>query len=470
MTGADLPQQRAKVIGRILSLGFPLPGTHVDNYTFLSAPAFFDYDAIVVDPLALSQLVAGVIDGTAEATTFADAPVRLAPAAAGDVALADVLLRRRDETQALLERGGGVVCFAYPPEALAAIAIGTASRPPAASVATREQPQSPSINPYFWLPTPEGVEYAPPFLITGDGTQAQVVDFQHPLAAFLHQQLASVSYRSHFDATRLAGGRVFARSRGGAAIAIEVAMPAGRVIFLPAMKAFAAGDARYAMSDALQAGILRALGVIAEGRAPSWVEQREVPGLTERVAAVERARSARDDAQHELDATEAACDELARYQRLLWQEGALGLEDVVLDALRLIGFEVYGNDRENIELRMSASQISVLVEIDAGEQAIGLAPHYRLRQRIERSIERRSEAPRGLLIVNGFRHAAPSQREAEVSASLRVAAETMRYCIAPTSTLFAAVVAQLQGDDEAVTAYREQLLSTSGVIVSAPLV
>jgi len=211
MTGADLPQQRAKVIGRILSLGFPLPGTHVDNYTFLSAPAFFDYDAIVVDPLALSQLVAGVVDGTVEAMTFADAPVRLAPAAASDVALADVLLRRRDETRALLERGGLVVCFAYPAEALGAIAIGMASKPPAASVTTQERPQFPSLDPYFWLPTSEGVEYAPPFLITGDGTQAQVVDFQHPLAAFLHGQLANVSYRSHFDATRVAGGRVFAR-------------------------------------------------------------------------------------------------------------------------------------------------------------------------------------------------------------------------------------------------------------------
>ena len=62
MTGADLTQQRAKVIGRILSLGFPLPGTHVDNYTFLSAPAFFDYDAIVVDPLdeLAEQIVASV--------------------------------------------------------------------------------------------------------------------------------------------------------------------------------------------------------------------------------------------------------------------------------------------------------------------------------------------------------------------------------------------------------------------------
>ena len=65
-----------KVIGRILSLGFPLPGPQVDNYTFLSAPSFFDYDAIVVDPNALSLLIESVIDGSAEAATFADTPIR----------------------------------------------------------------------------------------------------------------------------------------------------------------------------------------------------------------------------------------------------------------------------------------------------------------------------------------------------------------------------------------------------------
>ena len=435
-----------KVIGRVLSLGFPLPGANVDNYNFLTAPAFFDYDAIVVDPAALSALVEGVRDGSIEAATFGGAAVRVKPAAAGEVALTDVLLRRRDETRMLLDRGGVAVCFAQPARALA---LGAESESP--------------LDNYYWLPAPSGIEYAPPFVVAAEGSQARVVDYQHPLAAFVHSQLANVAYRAHFDLSRASGTTVFGRSRGGAAIAVEPPMPHGRVIFLPAMNAIPAGEARYAMSDALQDGIRRALGVIAEGRPPYWVADHPVPGLDDRTAEAGRLRAEFDDARAALEAADSAQDALARYQRLLWQEGALGLDDVVLDALRLIGFEVYASDPENIELRVPPSPVSVLVEIESSERPIDLAPHYRLRQRIERAIERRGEAPRGLLVVNGQRLEPPARRT-EVTDALRVAAETMRYCIAPTSTLFAAVVAHLAGDTAAAEAYRERLMTTHGLI------
>ncbi|MBI3780692.1 MAG: TolC family protein, partial [candidate division NC10 bacterium] len=118
-------------------------------------------------------------------------------------------------------------------------------------------------------------------------------------------------------------------------------------------------------------------------------------------------------------------------------QGSVGLNEVALDALRLIGFAVYDRDPGALELR--DGDCSLLPEIESGEHPIDLAPHYRLRQRIEREIERRGVAPRGLLIVNGARLMPPEQRAPEVSEALRVAAETMRYCIAPTHTLFGAV-------------------------------
>ena len=434
----DAPHARPrKVIGRILSLGFPMPGPQVDNYTFLSAPSFFDYDALVVDPHALSRLIEGVIDGSAEATTFNDAAVRNTPSSPADVALGELLLRRRDETRVLLERGGAIVCFAHP-----ATVHGTVAGADA-------------IDDYYWLP-------APPALIAGEGSQADIVDFQHPRAACVHGQLANVSYRTHFAADALPASCVFARSRGGAAIGAEPPAEHGRIIFVPALKAPPSGDARYAMSDALQAGIRRGLGVIAEGRPPGWLSAHPLPGLDDRAAALEAAQRTRDDAQSALDTAEAAYDELTRYQRLLWQEGAVGLDDVVIEALRLIGFEVYATDRRELELR--AGGASILFEIEASEHPIDLAPHHRLRQRIERAIERRGEAPRGVLFVNGQRLEAPSQRAQPVSDPLRIAAETMRYCIAPTSTLYDAVAAKLGGDDAAVAEYRRRFVATDGLL------
>ncbi len=424
-----------KVIGRILSLGFPLPGPQVDNHTFLTAPSFFDYDAIVVEPHALSLLIEGVVDGSVEATTFGGVPIANAPTTAGSAALGDVLSRRRDETRELLANGGVVVCFARPAATHAGIA-GIAA-----------------LDDYDWLP-------APPPLVAADGSQAHVVDFQHPLAAFVHGQLANIAYRAHFGAG-VPPGCVFARSQGGAAIGAELPVERGRLIFLPALNV-PAGDGRYAMSDALQAGIRRALGVMAEGHPPGWLSAHPLPGLDERAAALAAVQDARDDAQRALDAAQASHDELARYQRLLWQEGAVGLDDVVIDALKLIGFDVYATDRRELEFRIDNA--GTLFEVESSEHPVDLAPHHRLRQRIEQAIERRGEAPRGVLFVNGQRLEPPSRRTQQVTDALRVAAETMRYCIAPTSTLYEAVAAQLRGDNAAVSAYRQALVATDGVL------
>lgn len=432
-----------KVIGRILSLGYPLPGPQVDNYSFLSAPSFFDYDALVVDPRALSLLIEGVVSGTAEAATFTDLPVRNAEPSAEAAALSDVLLRRRAETARLLANGGAIVCFAHPAarhEGVVGVEL---------------------LDDYYWLPDDLRNACRPPALLEGGGTRGNVVDYQHPLASFVIGQLANITYRAYFDEDHLSGAHVFARSGGGAAIGVDIGGDGGAVIMLPAMRP-AAGEARYAMSDALQAGIRHALGVTAAGRAPRWLASYPLSGLEERASGVESARAALSEAQARMDEAGAALDEVERYQRLLWQEGAVGLNEIVVDALRLIGFDVYAQDANAVELR--SGDTAIYVEIEASEHPIDLAPHYRLRQRIEQAIERRGVAPRGLLIVNGCRLLPPSERQHEVSNALRLAAETMRYAITPASMLFAAVAATLAGDAAPAEAYRCRIASEDGLL------
>jgi hypothetical protein len=439
--------ERPKVIGRILSLGFPMPGPRVDNYTFASAPSFFDYDALVVNPAALRELIDGIVAGAANARTFSGAAVRNVPQEAGDVALADVLSRRREETARLFDNGGVVVVFAHPPVTHNGI-VGMAS-----------------LQEDFWLG-----EIAPP-LLPAEGAQARVVDATHPMAPFLLGQLANVTYRARLDEAAVpaaaqvasdAPARVFARSYGGAAIGMEIPLQRGRLVLLPAIKPPPSGEPRYATSDALQSCIRRMLGVTAEGREPYWLNTFAIPGLDERSAALEAARAAHAESERALREAEASHDDLARYRRLLWQEGAVGLDEVVLQALRLIGFTVYASNPEELALR--TGETSVLLEIEGSDGPVGLAPHYRLRQRVERAIERRGAAPRGLIVINGHRLEPPEKRTAQASAELRVAAETMRYAIATTTGLFAAVVAALSGEESTLTAYREKLATTDGLV------
>ncbi len=431
-------------IGRILSLGFPLPGVRVDNYTFLSAPSFFDYDAVVVDPSALGQLIEEVVAGSEEHRAFNGDRVRNEAAGSDQASLGELLERRRNEVAMLLASGGAVVCFARP--ARTHEGVGGAGR----------------LDDYYWLPDSAAAACLAPALQPADGTDVYVVDYEHPLASFIAGQAANMAYRARFDLSVIAEAHLIASSRGGAAVAIELPVESGRVVMLPALAAVPSGEARYTMSDALQAGIRRLLGVTGEGREPAWAAGFDIPGLAARAEELTAARAASEEAEQALKAAQARYEELARFRRLLWQEGRLGLDEIVLEALRAIGFKVYDRDPSAIELRADGDLL--LLEIESSDRAIDLAPHYRLRQRIERVIEERGTAVRGVLIVNGERSTRPQDRPQEVSDALRAASETMRYCVAPAHTLFAAVVAQLSGDDEKVAAYRRALFEHDGIL------
>jgi hypothetical protein len=69
-----------------------------------------------------------------------------------------------------------------------------------------------------------------------------------------------------------------------------------------------------------------------------------------------------------------------------------------------------------------------------------------------------------VLVINGYRTQEPSQRAAQYSEPLRIAAETMRYCIVTSVQLYSAALAALAGDDARVRRFRERLLTTEGVM------
>ena len=58
----------------------------------------------------------------------------------------------------------------------------------------------------------------------------------------------------------------------------------------------------------------------------------------------------------------------------------------------------------------------------------------------------------------------PSQRSKQASDELVLAAETMRYGIGTTAGLFAAAMAKLSGDEEAVAAFRRRVVTEDGLL------
>jgi hypothetical protein len=437
---------------RILSLGFPLPGPAIDNHSFASAPSFFDYDALIVEPLALSRLIEDVAEGRAEHRTRGGERVVNGSSGPDGVGLADLLRDRRDETARLLARGGLAVCFAAP-NAVHANVAGFSG-----------------CDRYCWLPAPAGLAYREPFLRRGAGSALLPIEHDHPFGAFVDELRGKLAYRAYIDENApgaVGAARVFGRSAGGAAVAVEIAVEGGRVVLLPAPAREPAGDQAYSFSSALQEGIRRALRLASGSTAPDWVAGIDLPGLRERLETRQEAAQGLLEAQERLGAADEALDDLTRWRALLWQQGVAGFEEPVRAALALLGFRVIAKDTESpaqLQLDRGHGAIeSALLETDAGEGEVGMAGHYRLRRRLEEAIEQ-GRPKRGLLIINGHRRRPPGERSRQYSEALRIAAESLRYCVATGEQLFHAIRAQLAGDEATVATFRDRLLTTEGVL------
>lgn len=437
---------------RILSLGVGLPGAPVDNHTFANAPTLFDYDAVVVDPHALSVLIGEIVGGGAEHQTSAGERVVNGATGTDTVGLADLLRSRRDEAQRLLDRGGLAACFAYPN----AVHQGVAGFS--------------GCDRYCWLPAPEGLHYGEPLLRRGSGSEIIVLEHDHAFGPFMESMRTKLAYHAYFDETApgFAGAaNVIARSAGGAPVAVQLTVGRGSVVFLPPLARPPTGEARYAFSNALQDAIRHALNAAARSAAPAWVAEYGLPGLSERIADRDAAKAAAEQATAGLLEQEERVQELDAYRSLLWQEGAYGLERPVRQALALIGFRVAPPDagapaQLHLEAQGTGRPVTLL-EVEAGIAAAGMAGHYRLRRRLEEAIAA-GHPKRGLLVINGHRTVAPAERPPQYDDALRIAAESLRYCIATTEQLYHAVRANLDGDEATVAAFRERLLTTEGVL------
>jgi len=430
---------------RVLSLGQGLPEPSIDNYNWASALSFYDYDAVIVDPAeAVSKFVESVIRGEGDYRTYDDVPVAEGPTTADRAGLVDLLRERREEVERLLARGGLVVCFAYPDVPHPRVAGFT------------------GCHRFYWLPAPAGFDYGPGYLKPASGRQAKVADWEHPFAAYIDGHRNDVLYRAALPegAAGFPGARVIARSPGGAVIGADLPVGGGRVVFLPALSPNLMSSTRSEIASRLVAAIRNTLLQAAEGSPPAWTEDYSLPGLQEAQRRIADAEAKLEELEAELDEARTEYSGLERYQRILWQEGKYGFELPVRDALTLLGATSYASPDEPAVFSMAGEV--VFLEAESSTGAVGMEPHYRLRERVEQKIADDRRRPFGLIVVNGFREQPPASREPQFAESLRIAAESMRYCVLEATTLFRAVRDKLEGKGDAA-AFLKRIVETEGV-------
>ena len=436
---------------RVLSIGRPLADPSIDNATIFSAPALVEYAVVVLDPAGISAVIAEAADGRGSHHTLAGVPIVNGEPAGDALSIAELLRRRRDELVAALERGALVVVFAAPQAALPQVLGFTGA------------------DRYWLLPAPPGLAWGPPLLHWAEGHTVAVTDHAHPFARWVDAARDDLQYRALFDPRAPgfdAAAQVIARAAGGAPAAAEFHVLGGRVVFLP-MPAAGGGDAALRHGGALVGAARELLDAPDPADAPPyWLTAEPLPGLD---ALAETATSARAIATRAEERALAAEREAAAYAQprdVLWLPNGRPLLAAALRCLALLGFADRSSDGPPL---LTSDEGQLLLEVEAADAAVAMAPHYRLRARLDALLEREGRSARGLVVVNGWRGHPPDRRDTPYTDALRAAAEAHGYALLPAPELYAAARAVLAAAPLDTPALRARLLSTHGVVPLADL-
>ncbi|MBM4415480.1 MAG: hypothetical protein FJ035_04345 [Chloroflexi bacterium] len=151
---------------------------------------------------------------------------------------------------------------------------------------------------------------------------------------------------------------------------------------------------------------------------------------------------------------------------MLWLPNGRALLAAAMRCLALLGFSDRSGGGPPL---LGADADELLLEVEASDLAVGMAPHYRLRARLGALLEREGRTSRGLVVASGWRGHPPEHRDTPISDALRVAAEAHSYALLPVTELYAAARAVLAGAELDTPALRARLLTTSALVTLADL-
>ena len=429
---------------RIISIGCPVPNPSVDNHSIANAPSIFDYDACILDPQSVSEQIEGIAAGTLAAKSTDGRAVGTGESGAFHFGLGELLLQRQWELRQLMERGGLLVLFLYPNVRHSSIAAFA------------------GLDRYSIVPSPPGDPFRWPTLRPADGRDVRPVDAHHPASGLLDDLAGRLRYRAMLDLPEDGDVEMVARSIGGASVAAEFRVGAGRIVVLPPPDQLAASQ-RKNFSASLLEMIERLLEGPDAASAPVWVRRYDTADGAAARDELTEAEQALKNAQRRVAEAESMLHDTTRFQRLLWQSQSASFRDIVEDAFRVLGYAI-NRTESGLELRNGAD--TALVELASATGQVGDRLYLTLQQRIEEQFLRRNSRPQGIIVANGHRETDPRIRREPFPKTLINACETYGYALIPAEALYELVCFAVEAadDPEAHSDIRQSIADTAGVL------
>lgn len=236
-----------------------------------------------------------------------------------------------------------------------------------------------------------------PYLRAAEGQTIRIAAEEHPFAPVLRDYRKGMVYRAIFDEAQAQlrqGTRIIAQGGVGAPVAVEFAVEAAAVSFLPII-----ADDSGSLRGQVAARVITALEQMqtstSSESATMWERSVVVPGLEQLEATLEEAERAvgiRHGApgDHAFPGRRAALPPAARHARRRRPHQA------VADALVLLGFTITARHASTLEIESEGVQ--AIVECEGSQGEVVEWPYIRLQRRLEAEPLKTGSAPHGLIV------------------------------------------------------------------------
>jgi len=388
---------------RILSIGQMIDVAGIENANFFEAKSFTDYDDIIIDPTCVS----------------------------GQDPRDPQILRRRDELEDFFRTlGGNLICFLRPETKLYSWFPPIEIDLTYLDFQENEKQYTKKIHSAKF---PDGFH-----IIAREGKTIGALNKRRSFARYFEELTEEIQYVGVIaDEWQHLDDYVIARDRTRKIVAMELPVGIGKLILLPPNRC----EDREKVGGVLRSCLEGLEGIPSSAPSIEWLGAFTLPGedaIREEINKVEQEISALDeDRQKWMSRLEG----VEKYKVLLWGKHKRPLEPVVRDALRLIGFNILGDDEypEEYDIYGEEDGLYIVGEVEGSRGQIDVQKYRQLLDYYNQEHVMKGRDAKGLLIGNGFCEEDPEKRGEQFTEETIRGCKSQRFCYMTTYTLYKAV-------------------------------
>jgi hypothetical protein len=320
------------------------------------------------------------------------------------------------------------------------------------------------ITNYDWLPFQS--QYINEFS-HGFGKEIKLIAEKHQFASYYHAFKKDLEYEVYLQNYRPT--KTFLTTNTGNSVGWSENYVNGQIIFLP--------------PPPQKEDINKILGVLIHCSTiffkthilnfePSWVKKYTLPGENAYQPQIDQLQQQIDDLIKQKEEIESKKQKLSDYRALLFENGK-PLENAVINAFRLMGFQAENLKKDDMEhdVILTSSEGRAIAEVEGKDKtAVNIEKLDQLTRVVDEDFIVNNSYPEGILIGNPYRLLPIEERSDPFTEKVRIAVKRKNFKLLTTVELFKAVIKMLESptDENYKTECREIFFNISGEEITFP--